>query len=175
MKKTISLTSIAYALRAATLGIWLGGIVMIFIAAPIVFAALQPDRNKAGEIVGSILHTGLQLKLVLASVALLCEGLIYRGRRNTDLECSLKANVSGWKRHLPAAFLLSAIAVTLFSLCWIEPHIEDLRRSIGTFTEANVNSPERLAFGKIHGLSMGLGLLEGIFIFIALILGLLWV
>jgi len=157
--------NVARAVRATSLGVWLGGLVLIYIAAPIVFAALHPDRTGAGNIVGAILHAGLRLKLVLAALALLSEALIFFSPP--------PLRPSGWRRSVPAATLFGALALTLLSLLWLEPRIEELRSQIGVFTEANANSPERLEFKKLHGISMGGGVLEGVLVLIALLAGLL--
>jgi hypothetical protein len=165
LENGLNLITVARAARALALGVWLGGIVMAFIAAPIVFDKLKPDRAKAGEIVGAMLHTTVMVKVALAVVALGAEAaLIFSGSAGGP---------SGWRRYAPAAFLLAAIATTAFTSLWLEPKIAALRDQIGDFSEATANSPQRVEFRKLHGMSMGLLLLEAILILVALVAGLL--
>lgn len=162
----MNLITVARAARALALGVWLGGIVMAFIAAPIVFDKLKPDRAKAGEIVGTMLHTAGMLKVALAVVALGAEAVL--------IFSASAGGPSGWRKYLPAAFLLAAIAITAFTSFWLEPKIAALRDQIGgDFSEATANSPQRVEFRKLHGMSMGLLLLEAILILVALVAGLL--
>ena len=157
----MTVITIARAARAASLGIWLGGIIMAFIAAPIVFNALKPDRAKAGEIVGAILHTAGMVKIALAVIAVAAELVILNS-----------GGVTGWRRYLPAIFLGLTIATTLVATFWLEPKITALRDRNPDFGEATADSPDRVSFRKLHGLSMALLLLEAIFVAFALVAGL---
>ncbi len=156
----------ARAARALALGVWLGGIVMAFIAAPVIFEKLKPDRAKAGEIVGTILHTANLVKFGLAALALGAEVLLLVNAGGGE-------SAGGWRRYLPGAFLVAALATTLLTVLWLEPRIAALRDQIGDFSAATENTPERAEFRKLHGASMGLLLLEAIFVLIALVTGLL--
>ena len=140
----MNLLTIARAIRSVSLGVWLGSAVMVFVMAPIVFQKL--DRSKAGEVVG---------------VAVISEGIVWAN----------DAELSGWRRYVPAAGLGGAVLILLVLVFWIGPEIEALRVQIGEFTAANADTPERLQFRKLHGASMGLSLLQTILVAVALIAG----
>lgn len=158
----MNMLNLARAARALSLGVWLGASIMVFIAAPIVFEKLAPDRTKAGEVVGSILHAAAFFTLGLAVVALISEGALF-----------FNADAAGWKRTVPAASLLAAILIMIVLMTYVGPKIEALREQIGVFTPANADSPERKAFGALHGASMGLSLLQTILVAVALVIVLL--
>ena len=158
----MNLVDLARVGRSISLGVWLGASIMVFVAAPIVFEKLAPDRSRAGEIVGAILHSAALLCAGLAVVALLSQGLLFFN----DAE-------SGWKRYTTTAALLAALALMAVLLIWIGPRIESVRQQIGVFTPENENSPERQLFRKLHGASMGLSLLQTICVAIAFVAGLL--
>ena len=153
----MTLLAISRTLRAVSLGVWLGCSIMVFVAAPIVFEKL--DRSKAGEVVGAILHAAALLTAGLAVAALIAECVIL----------AKDSTVRSWRRYLPPLALGGAIAILLVLIFWLGPHIEALRDQIGQFTVANENSPERLLFRKLHGASMGLSLLQTIFVAVALV------
>ena len=158
----MNVLTLARAARALSLGVWLGASIMVFIAAPIVFEKLAPDRTKAGEVVGSILHAAAFFTMALAAVALISEGTLF-----------FNADSAGWKRVVPAVTLLLAILIMIVLMAYIGPKIEALREQIGQFTPANADSPERKTFGALHGASMGLSLLQTILVAVALVVVLL--
>jgi hypothetical protein len=161
LEATLNLVTAARTARAVSLGVWLGCSVMVFVAAPIVFEKL--DRSKAGEVVGAILHAAALLTAGLAVVALIAEGVIL----------AKDSTVRSWLRYLPPLALAGACVILLVLIFWIGPRIEDLREQIGQFTAANENTAERLLFRKLHGASMGLSLLQTIFVAVAFVAGLL--
>jgi len=155
----MSIALLARTCRTVALGLWLGGVVMAFVAAPIIFEQLAPDRRKAGEVNGAILAAAEKVKCVLAVVALVCDALLFFGAGAPPAE--------GWRRWLPVSFLLGAIACGLFAAFWLEPRILALRDKVDFTTQ----SPERVEFGKLHGMSMGLLLLEAVLVGVSLVLG----
>ena len=157
----MQIDTVMRAIRGLSLGIWLGAGVMTFITAHYVFG-LEPDRNKAGDIMGAILHTGGWLKLALAFLAL-------------SAQLVLRKNPAPGARSFKPGFvaLCFAFALALFVTLYLEPKMVGLRAQIGTFNEANKELPERVLFGKLHGASMGLALLETILVAIALVCSLI--
>lgn len=151
------------AFRALALGLWAGGILMIFIAAPVVFEKL-PDPNMAGNVVGGILNKGGKVKLAIGLVALGLEALIFYGIAGS--------RPNGWRRFAPAAFFMAALAIALATSIWIDPAIHEIRQNPG-FTLAPPESDLRTRFRALHGASMGLTLLECIFVVFAAVLGLI--
>lgn len=149
--------SIARVVRGLSLGVWLGAVVMTFITAHYVFR-FEADRNKAGDIMGAILHTAGWIKLALAALAL-------------GAQLVLRKNQASAPRSFKPGFiaLCLAFALALLVTLYLEPKMVDLRAQIGTFSEANKELPERVLFGKLHGASMGLAVLETILVAIALV------
>jgi len=158
-------SKIAKALRALALGIWVGGIVMGFVVASTVFKQFEKDHTMAGLIVGGVLDSAGKVKLAVALAALVLEGFIfYKGASGTE---------RGWRRYAPPALLMLAMLLLLASTLWLQPRLHELRQQVGHFGPENINDPDRISFGKLHGLSMGLLLLEGLFVALALLVGLL--
>ena len=147
------------AIRGLSLGVWLGAGVMTFITAHYVFG-LEPDRNKAGDIMGAILHTGGQLKIALALLATLAQ-------------LQLRKQWPAFSEKLGALTLIVSLILAVTLVFYLEPKMVGLRAQIGTFNEANKDLPERVLFGKLHGTSMGLTLLETILVAIALVCSLI--
>lgn len=191
----MTLVSAIRALRAMCLGIWLGGIIMTFVAAPIIFSKLEPDRARAGMIVGEILHVAGVLKMGLALIALACDGVLLFGPVGSVIAKDTAENVQsfgffrrvfqyarihgsenpsrGWRRYAPVGFLAAALLSSFFAIFWLEPKIIELRDRIGEFTPATAGSPDRVAFRNLHGASMGLLLAEAVFVGISFLLGML--
>lgn len=158
--------TIARIARTLSLGIWLGGIVMAFIFAPIVFKHLAKDRFMAGNINAEMFHIAGQVKIVLALIALAAEGMIFYSKAPGAPERSAR-------RFVTAGCLVAALAIALFIFAYLQPAMMDVRDRISDFSEAAADSPERGQFRKLHGASMALGLLEGILVLVAMIVGLL--
>jgi len=142
------------AVRALMLGLWAGGMLMTFLSANIIFAQLKNDTGgevKAGNIVGDILKVGGKVKMGLGLTALALEAVIFYG--------GASASIRGWRRYAPAGLLMAALSLALLSSLWLEPKVHELR-----------GQPE---FGKYHGMSMGLALLEMLLVVVTLVVGLL--
>jgi hypothetical protein len=155
--------SVFRAARASALGVWLGSSILFFIAAQIIFAHLAADRTKAGEIVGSLIHSEATLAMVLAAIAVIAQ-----------IAFHLKVTeISGWRKFVPILTLTGAVLILLFLNLYLTPRIEALRDQIGVFSAATEGTPERVEFGKLHGMSMGLSLLQALLVAVALVAGLL--
>lgn len=159
------LLNVARALRALGLGIWLGGIVTIFIVASTVFAYYGNDHTSAGELVGTILKRAAPFKIGFALLALACEAILF-------FNASPDAPKS-WRKFVPNACLVLALLAMLIGTLYLQPQLDDLRQQIGVFNEKTKGSPLRQQFASLHGASMGLGVLEGLLVAAALIAGLL--
>lgn len=152
------------AFRALSLGLWAGGILMVFIAANAIFEKLKPDTNLAGTLVGEILTKGGKIKLGIGLIALALEALIFYGVAGTPS--------NGWRRFAPATFFMLALAIALTTSIWIDPAIHEIRHN-PDFAIAPLDSDLRSRFSALHGASMGLTLLELIFVVFATVLGLI--
>ena len=137
---------------------WLGGATLVATTvAPAAFAVL-PTRALAGALVGRVLpqvfHAGMLLGLVAAALA--------------------------WsERPAPHALARAIASLGTVAACavaqWvIGPRIARLRETIGPSVEALATTdPQRIAFGRLHGLSvlaMGIGMVAA---FVAIVLALL--
>jgi hypothetical protein len=123
------------------LAAWLGAAVLVAaVVAPAAFAVL-PTRTLAGAVVGRVLPvlfwSGLGVGLVVSVLA--------RGRTGR-----------GWIL-IPAALLALSSAIAQFVLT---PRIAGIRTAAGAIDALDPTDPRRLAFGRLHGLSvacLGLG------------------
>ena len=128
------------------LAIWLGGASLVATTvAPAAFAVL-PTRALAGALVGRVLpqvfHAGMLLGLVAAALA-------WSDR---------PAPHALWR----AVASLGTVAACAVAQWVIGPRIARLREAIGPSVEAlAATDPQRIAFGRLHGLSvlaMGVGM-----------------
>lgn len=161
------LAILARVVRGLSLGIWLGAGVMTFIAAHYVFfghyddAAMTPflDKSKAGDVMGAILHAGGWMKVGLAMLALVSHYLAGCGAGNES--CGTRARTTRW------ITLGAAALIALFVTLYLEPKMLDLRAQFkGDPDPAN---PAHVLFRSLHGGSMGLAVLELIFVAATLI------
>src|SRR4051812_42571354 len=111
------LLRIARAVRALSLGIWLGGIVMFFVVASAVFAYfvndLSADRTTAGDVVSLVIRRAMPVKIGIALLAFFSEALIF-------FSPSPDAS-KGWRKYLPNALLMLAFITLLVSVLWLNP------------------------------------------------------
>ncbi|MEO5813829.1 MAG: DUF4149 domain-containing protein [Gemmatimonadaceae bacterium] len=126
------------------LAAWLGASLLVAaVIAPAAFAVL-PTRTLAGALVGRVLPvifwSGMTLGIVVAGLG---------GRM-------------GLGRFGLASAIVLALASAVAQLI-VSPRIEALRASIGGAVDAlDVTDPRRMAFGRMHGMSvllMGVGML----------------
>lgn len=140
------------------LALWLGAAsVVATTVAPAAFAVL-PTRALAGALVGRVLP-----QLFVAGMVL-----------------GLAAAVLAWtERPAPYALARAVAALGTFAACavaqWVVgPRIARLREAIGPSVEAlAATDPQRVAFGRLHGLSvlaMGIGMVTAV---VAIVLALL--
>jgi hypothetical protein len=137
-------------LPALVLALWLGAALLLAaVVAPAAFAAL-PSRALAGAVVGRVLPVifaaGIVAGALVAALALAGEAAPYaRGR--------------------------AAAGVALAGACGVAqlvvaPRIHRLREEIGPSIEAlAIDDARRLAFGRLHGMSvawMGVGMLAAV-------------
>ncbi|MEO8337615.1 MAG: DUF4149 domain-containing protein [bacterium] len=135
------------------LAAWLGASLLVAaVVAPAAFAVL-PTRTLAGALVGRVLPVIFWSGIVLGVVVALLGGRMGLGRFG----------------------LASSIVLTLASgaaQLVVAPRIEALRASIGGAVDAlDVTDPRRMAFGRMHGISvllMGVGMLGAAVALVAL-------
>jgi uncharacterized membrane protein len=129
-----------YASSAAivVLAAWLGAALFVAaIVAPAAFAAL-PSRALSGELIGRILPP-----------------LFYAGIVTSLATIVLQLRMASRTTHvLPTAIVAAACAA---SQLLVAPRIARLREALtGPLDALAAGDPQRLAFGRLHGLSVGL-------------------
>jgi hypothetical protein len=142
--------------EALLLAVWIGIAVFVSaVVAPAAFAAL-PSRALAGALIGRVLP-------VVFVTGLLVGGLV------AGME--LAAGGRGWWRAGPALLLASSCAVAQFI---VGARIGQLRSAIGPSLDAlAVDDARRVAFGRLHTLSvawLGLGVAAAIVALVASLL-----
>src|SRR6478672_3587044 len=138
-ERTMTLGSIA----VVALSAWLGAALLVAtVVAPAAFAVL-PTRTLAGALVGRVLPVIFWSGMTLGVVVALLGGRIGLGK------FGIASSIV-----LAAASAVAQLVVT--------PRIEALRVSIGGAVDAlDVTDPRRMAFGRMHGISvllMGIGM-----------------
>ncbi len=146
------LASIARVVRGVSLGIWLGGLIMTFIAADQVFFRSGLDRATAGNVMGGILHVGGLMKVALAVLAVGSQ-IVLRKQNESPSR----------KRTITFVALLVAAALAFIAAFYLEPKLLELRAQFDTAPGA------RAEFSRFHGISMGMATLETVLVALALI------
>jgi len=121
------------------LWLWIGAALLFAaVVAPTLFAVL-PTRALAGLVVGRVLPVIFWSGVVVGGVAL--------------------ATHHGWQRAAAVVIVCTALGAQL----GVAPRIQSLRAALGPDIEAIAkDDPQRVAFGKLHGVSvalLGVGLL----------------
>ena len=122
----------------AALGIWTGGIFVLSIAAPLVFAILD-SRTQAGALVAALIGKLNQLKLIGTCVLFVTSVVAY---------FHWEPEISG---TLAARYALigAMVALASTSAFVIAPALQRLNREIGSIDREEV-TPNRRRFGKLH-------------------------
>jgi uncharacterized membrane protein len=136
---------VLHTLLSLVWGLWLGGLVMLFIAVQTLFNTFADRRTIAGEAASSIFHVFNYYHLALAAAALLLAFFWWLAGRNG--------------RKLTVFFILAlATLAAAYVSGLLTPKLEHLR------IEGLTQSDE---FRRLHGLSMAVYLIETILVFIA--------
>jgi uncharacterized membrane protein len=135
------------------LAAWLGASLLVAaVVAPAAFAVL-PTRTLAGALVGRVLPVIFWSGIALGVIVALLGGRMGLGRFGVASSIVLAA--------------ASAVAQIV-----ITPRIEALRVSIGGAVDAlDATDPRRMAFGRLHGISvllMGIGMIAAVVALIVL-------
>lgn len=118
----------------AVLSAWIGAALLLAASvAPAAFAAL-PTRTMAGDVVGRV----LPVVFISGIASMITSGVLLMP--------------SDWPRRVFAALCIVALCVAQFQ---IGPRIARLRAEIGGPVDAlAMDNPQRMLFGKLHGLSV---------------------
>jgi uncharacterized protein DUF4149 len=125
----------------AVAALWLGGALLLAVSvAPAAFATL-PSRSLAGALVGRVLPVLFDAGLVAGAAVALAEWL---------------GAPAPWSRARMVSALAWAAACAVAQL-GVAPSIGRLRATMGGPVDALAASdPRRIAFGRLHGASVGL-------------------
>jgi|ERR1043166_693562 hypothetical protein len=129
----------AGAIELIVLSLWLGAALIVAASvAPSAFAVL-PSRTLAGALVGRVLPAVFISGILAALVAVICEVLTARG------SWALRSGI-------PLLVLAAGCASAQFV---VTPKIDRVRSSIdGPVENLGAADPRRVAFGKLHALSV---------------------
>ncbi len=133
-----------------SLAIWIGGSVLVMIAAPVVFKTV-PSRDQAGAAFGEILRRFEIVKQLLSLLLVVC----------VFVELERSGGLAG-----PAAVsgiaIFIAVATNVYLAMVLRPRMNYFRMKIGSFDAAAPDDPWRKKFDRLHGRSsriFGLGAL----------------
>ena len=133
------------------ISLWLGGLVMMFIAVPTLFQTFAAARPVAGNAAAGIFHAFERYQLVLAAIGLIATfgWRLISGKRAAKLKT--------------VAFTLLSLATVaaVSSTVFITPKIDAMRLHGETYGPT---------FGRLHGISMSLYFSESILLLIAAVL-----
>jgi hypothetical protein len=151
-------------LSIAMLAVWIGGLVALgAVAAPAVFATLEAQDPAGGRTLGGLVFGQIFQRFQIVSVIL---GLLLA------VTLALRTSLGARPRRL--GLRLSTVAgmilVSLGTSMLVAPRIDTLRReTAGAIASLDDRDPRKIEFGRLHGLSNGLMVLDVIAGF-----GLLW-
>jgi len=120
------------------LAFWVGGTLLVVLAAPVVFRTI-PSRDLAGSVFGEILRRFeivkqvLSLLLVIGVFVALEQGLRLEGR-----------SAAG------AVAIFVAIATNVYLAMVLRPRMGYFREKVGSFDSASADDPWRIRFDRLH-------------------------
>ena len=140
-------------LGVAALSVWVGGLTVLGIAAPVLFATLQGHDPIAGR---ELAGTAFGAVFARFQTAALISGAILLG------SFAVRAALGPRPRRLAVRVwtVIAMLAISLATTVAISPRIDRLRTDAhGSIAALPEDDPRRDAFNRLHGLSNGLMLL----------------
>jgi|GEM_PF-3510813 len=131
------------ALATLASGLWLGGLVMLFMAVSSIFKTFDTDHTTAGMAANAIFHRFQSYQIVLAGIAII------------SIELSLR---NGRRKFFIAVPLILAAVLAMVITFGITPRIDSMRLAGETTTDA---------FKKLHGAAMAIYLTLTVLVAIA--------
>jgi hypothetical protein len=121
-----------------SLALWVGGTLLVAIAAPVVFREV-PSRDRAGAVFGEILRRFEAVKhvLSLALVLGIFAGLERGGARD---QRTVAAGVA----------IFVAIATNVYGAMVLRPRMKYFQMKVGSFDAAGPEDPWRARFDRLH-------------------------
>jgi uncharacterized membrane protein len=120
------------------LAVWVGGTVLVALAAPVVFREAG-SRDRAGAIFGEILRRFEAVQHVLSLVLVV------------SVFATLEAGVRPAGGALVAAVgIFAAIAANVYTAMVLRPRMNYFRMKVGSFDAAAADDPWRVRFDRLH-------------------------
>jgi hypothetical protein len=120
------------------LALWVGGTLLIVLAAPVVFRTI-PSRDLAGSVFGEILRRFEIVKQLLSLVLVI--GVFVELERGLRLEGRSAAGAVG---------IFVAIATNVYLAMVLRPRMGYFREKVGSFDSAPADGPWRVRFDRLH-------------------------
>lgn len=121
-----------------SLAIWVGGTLLLVLAAPAIFRTL-PSRDQAGTLFDEVLRRFEIVKQVLSLVLVLSVFVEIEARGDVP-----RGDV------LPAIAMFLAIASNVYLAMVLRPRMKYFRMKVGSFDAAAPDDPWRAKFGRLH-------------------------
>ena len=141
------------------LAIWVGGTLVVVLAAPVLFRTVV-SRDLAGEVFGEILRRFEAVKHVLS--LLLVIAVFVRLEQQRELAGASAA---------AALAIFLAVATNVYLAMVLRPRMNYFRMKVGSFDTAASDNPFRLRFDRLHKRSSRILVLGWIAAIVALALG----
>ena len=153
------LLSVTGTLIRLCLAVWVGGTLIVVLAAPVIFRMIG-SRDLAGQVFGELLRRFEAVKHVL-SLALVVAVFL-------RLEQQRELAGSG---AVAAIAIFVAVATNVYLAMVLRPRLNYFRMKAGSFDTAAADNPFRLRFDRLHKRSSQIPLLGWIAAAVALALG----
>lgn len=130
--------SLSTVLLKFPLAIWVGGTLLVVLAAPVVFGRI-PSRDLAGEVFGEILRRFEAVKQLLSLALVL--GIFVELERGARLE---------GRRAVAGIAVFLAVASNVYLAMVVRPRLGYLREKAGSFDLAAADDPWKTRFDRLH-------------------------
>jgi hypothetical protein len=132
------LLALASQVTRFSLALWVGGTLLVVLAAPVVFREV-PSRDVAGKVFGEILRRFEAVKHVLSLLLVLC----------VFLQLEETREISG-RSFVAAAAIFVAVATNVYLSMVVRPRMNYCRMKVGSFEGASPEDPWKIRFDRLH-------------------------
>jgi hypothetical protein len=132
------LLALASQVTRFSLALWVGGTLLVVLAAPVVFREV-PSRDAAGRVFGEIVRRFEAVKHVLSLLLVLC----------VFLQLEETRQISG-RSFVAAAGIFVAVATNVYLSMVVRPRMNYCRMKVGSFDGAAPEDPWKARFDRLH-------------------------
>ena len=150
------MSAVVFQLIRFSLAIWIGGSVLVAMAAPVVFGTVK-SRDQAGAAFGEILRRFEAVKQVLSLLLVL----------GVFVELERAGGVAG-KAIVSGIAIFVAVATNVYLAMVLRPRMNYFRMKVGSFDAAGTDDPWRKKFDRLHRRSSRIFLLGALAAAVAL-------